>query len=73
MSKEEISDELLYAWLDGEAGADAARVEAYVNSSPDATARIEEMTQSGDMLRSLVDEALGPVEPLAAMASIRAK
>lgn len=66
-----ISDELLQAWMDGEVGEDAARIEAYVENNSEAQERIEELTRAGTMLRELVDGALGPVDPLAGMAAIR--
>ncbi|MEL6546588.1 MAG: hypothetical protein AAFQ82_18320, partial [Myxococcota bacterium] len=71
MSSDEISDELLQAWMDGEAGVETARVEAYVERHPEAMARVEELQGSAMMLRDLIDDALGPVEPLAGMAAIR--
>lgn len=70
---DDISDELLQAWLDGEAGPDTARIEAYVNTHPEAMERVEEFSRAGQWLRHAVDGALGPVEPLEGMAAIRSK
>lgn len=70
---DDISDELLQAWMDGEAGPDTARVEEYVNSHPEAMARVEAFSLAGQWLRETVDGALGPVEPLEGMAAIREK
>lgn len=71
MSSHEISDELLQAWMDGEAGAETARVEAYVQRHPEAKARVAELSAASRMMREMIDGALGPVEPLAGMAAIR--
>lgn len=71
MSSHEITDELLQAWMDGEAGAETARVAAYVERHPEARARVEELRATSVMMRDLIDDALGPVEALAGMAAIR--
>lgn len=70
-SKRPISPELLSAWVDGEAGDRTAEVTERVANDPELASRADELRQSGGALRAMVDDALGPVDPLLALAHIR--
>lgn len=68
-----VSDELLYAFVDGEAGARAADVRDLVENDPVVAAKVESIRQLGRDMNAMVDASLDadPLEPLAALAGIR--
>ncbi|HSI02908.1 MAG: hypothetical protein ACAI38_00225 [Myxococcota bacterium] len=68
-----VRDELLYAWVDGEAGARAAEVRDLVENDPAVAAKAEGVRRLGRDMNAMVDAELEaePVDPLAALAGIR--
>jgi anti-sigma factor RsiW len=66
-----MSDELLYAWVDGEAGKRSAEVRDFVDNHPDAKAKVEELRAMNRDLNALIDAGVGEVEPLMALSKIR--
>ena len=71
MSDCRFSKEILHAWVDGEAGEASGSVISHVTECPVCTLEVERLRASGQFLRDLVDEAVGEVEPLMALQSIR--
>lgn len=71
--RETVRDEVLYAWVDGEAGAQAAEVRDLVENDPAIAAKAEAVRQLGRDMNAMVDAALGPetADPLGALAGIR--
>lgn len=70
-TKNDIPDELLHAWVDGEAGKLAAEVRDFVDNHPEAKAEIEALRTLNRDLNELVDAGVGAVEPLIALSKIR--
>lgn len=66
-----ISDDDLQRWIDGEAGPDRSRIESYLETEPDAMARVDALRRPGEWLREMVDGGLGPVDTLEGVAAIR--
>ena len=71
MSNCRFSKEILYAWLDGEAGDATDSVVVHLTECPGCAQEVERVRASGKVLRTLVDEAVGEVEPLVALQKIR--
>ena len=65
--------ELLSAYLDGEAGGRAREVERHLESCAPCRGEIAEWRRSGLELTRTVDRGVGEVEPLQALARIRAR
>lgn len=68
---EDISDDQLQAWMDGEAGDDTERISEYVEFHPNARQRLTKLAEARETLRELIDQGLGSIDPLAGMAAIR--
>jgi anti-sigma factor RsiW len=64
------STELLGAWMDGEAGARTPEVAAHVQSCPACREQVALWRQSAEALRRTVDDALGEVDLLPAVARV---
>lgn len=59
-----ITDEMLSAWLDGEADEATCRaVESSVDSDPALAARLARLGRNDRLLRTAMDEVLGPTPP----------
>ncbi len=71
MSGCNFPEELLHAFLDGEAGAHGERVEAHLRSCDSCSQRLAAARDSAESLRQLIDDAVGQVEPLEALRGIR--
>jgi len=71
MSECRFSKEMLYAWIDGEAGQAAGSVAAHVTECEACALEVEEVRTSGDFLRQMIDDSVGDVEPLVALQKIR--
>lgn len=72
MSGGKISDELLYAWVDGEAGPRAADVRDLVENDPTVAVKAEAIRKLGRDINAIVDSGLdGAVDPLFALSKIR--
>jgi anti-sigma factor RsiW len=71
--RDTVRDELLYAWVDGEAGGRAAEVRDLVENDPAMAAKVEAVRKLGRDVNSMVDAGLGPdaVDSLSALAGIR--
>lgn len=72
-TKRPVSTELLHAWVDGEAGERAAEVSEAVAADPVMAAEADNVRRLGGAVRGLVDDGLGPVDPLVALTRIRAR
>jgi anti-sigma factor RsiW len=68
-----FSQELLFAWMDGEAGSRAVMVEEHLRACPSCTAEVRRGKESAQSLRDIVDAAVGDVDPLVALRGIRAR
>ena len=66
-----FSKEILYAWLDGEAGEDSDSVASHLAECQVCAQEAERVRTSGQFLRTLIDDAVGEVEPLVALQKIR--
>ena len=68
-----VSDELLYAFVDGEAGARTAEVRDLVENDPAVATKVEAVRKLGRDMNAMVDAELDadPVNSLAALAGIR--
>ena len=71
MSDCRFSKEILYAWLDGEAGEASDSVAAHIMECQGCAQEVERVRASGQFLRTLIDDAVGEVEPLVALQKIR--
>ncbi|MBC7792296.1 MAG: hypothetical protein H7Z43_01195 [Clostridia bacterium] len=70
-NKRSVSSEMVHAWVDGEAGERAKDVAALVANDPALTAEADRVRNTGAALRSMVDDGMGPVDPLIAVIRIR--
>jgi anti-sigma factor RsiW len=68
-----FSEEMLSAYLDGEAGARSRDVEQHLEGCAECRGMLESWRQSGGELVRLVDAGAGDVEPLVALSRIRAR
>ena len=68
-----FSKEMLHAWLDGEAGPAEASVAAQVAECECCAREVEKVRASGDLLRQMIDDSVGDVEPLVALQKIRSR
>ena len=66
-----LSEQLLHAWLDGEAGSHTAAVQSHVDQCPTCNARLARLKQGQRLLIETVDQGVGQVEPLLALQGIR--
>ncbi len=64
---------ILSVWLDDEAGAERAEVEKHVAACRECAAEVEELRRASRVLRALLDDGIGEVEPLLALQKIRAR
>ena len=71
MSDCRFSKEILYAWLDKEAGEASDSVVIHLTECPECAQEVERVRASGQFLRTLVDDAVGDVDPLVALQEIR--
>lgn len=72
MSKNErLPDELLHAWMDGEAGKRTSEVRDLVAKDPAAAAQVAEWRDAARKLNELVDAGVGDVDALQASSKIR--
>lgn len=70
------SEKRLHEWLDGElpeGSPEALEVESHVERCTACGARVEAWRHTGAQLRTLVDDAVGDVEPLRALQRIRTR
>ena len=58
MSNCRFSKEILYAWLDGEAGDATDSVVVHLAECPGCAQEVERVRASGKVLRTLVDETI---------------
>lgn len=68
-----FSEALLHAWSDGEAGEQAEMVSDHVAQCAICAHKVRAATRTGKMLRSVIAQQLGTVEPLEAMVEIRSR
>ncbi len=68
-----FSQELLSAWIDGEAAEQAQKVEVHLGTCATCSAQVEAMQAASKSLCNLIDEAVGNVEPLFSLTRIRAR
>ena len=73
MSDCKFSRELLYAWIDDEAGEASNEVDQHVRQCAECAREVEDVRATGNQLRALVRDAVGEVEPLVALREIRAR
>lgn len=66
-----LSEQLLHAWLDGEAGSHTAAVQTHVDGCRTCSARLASLRQGQRLLAAIVDRGVGEVEPLLALQGIR--
>jgi anti-sigma factor RsiW len=73
LKRADVSDELLHAWVDGEAGARAADMRDLVENDPQIAAKAEGIRRLGRDMNAMVDAELEaePADTLAALAGIR--
>lgn len=67
------SQELLFSYMDGAAGARAQEISVHVAQCPHCTAELAMHKASAQKLVTLVDRGVGEVDPLAALAKIHAR
>jgi anti-sigma factor RsiW len=67
------SEELLSAYLDGEAGGKQREVERHLDACNDCRTTLESWRAGGQELSRLVNAGLGDVEPLVALSRIRSR
>lgn len=72
-TKRPVSTELLHAWVDGEAGERSTEVSEAIAADPAMAAEADNVRRLGGAVRSMVDDGLGPVDPLVALTRIRAR
>jgi anti-sigma factor RsiW len=68
-----LPETLLSAWVDGEAGERGLEVQAHVEGCPVCVSRVSQLRQAQGLLRQHLDAAVGDIEPLLALQSIRAR
>jgi len=66
-----ISKEQLHAWADGEAGELSDKIAQHVATCEVCAQEVEVATRTGKILRHMVNQGVGPVEPLVALQGIR--
>ena len=71
MTDRKITDEMLHAYADGEAGEYTAEIERALESCALSRAEVESVRITGEYLRDVVAEGVPEVEPLRALQSIR--
>ena len=71
MDRCDMSDELLHAWADGEAGEMTDSVAEHVAHCSLCAEKVNAATRTGKLLRGMLQQELGSVEPLMALQEIR--
>ena len=71
MTDQKITDEMLHAYADGEAGEKTAEIEKALESCALSRAEVESVRITGEYLRDVVAQGVPEVEPLRALQSIR--
>jgi anti-sigma factor RsiW len=71
MTDRKISDEMLHAYADGEAGEATGEIEKELETCAQSRAEVESLRITGEYLREMVAQGVPEVEPLRALQSIR--
>ena len=71
MSSCKFPKEILHAWMDGEAGEVTQSAAAHVIECVECAREVESLRLAGSQLRSLMEDAVGEVDPLVALQKIR--
>ena len=73
MSSCKFPKEILHAWMDGEAGEVTQSAAAHVIECVECAREVESLRVAGSQLTSLIDDAVGEVDPLVALHTIRCR